>query len=73
MLTYEHLTKTLANSEWILEKKRQSPRNYSYTEVAIPIIAGATAGIAFVLLLNLRSNKRIFFCRISIMDLGYSV
>lgn len=44
MLTYEQLTKTLANSEWILEKKRKSARNYSYAEISIPIVSGAVAG-----------------------------
>lgn len=44
MLTYDQLSKTLANSEWILEKKKESPKYYSYAEVLVPIFAGATAG-----------------------------
>lgn len=44
MLTYDHMSKTLASSKWILEKKKQSLKNYSYVEVGIPIASGVTAG-----------------------------
>lgn len=44
MLTYDHMSKTLANSEWVLEKKKQSLKNYSYVQVGIPIVSGVTAG-----------------------------
>lgn len=52
MLTYDHMSKTLANSEWVLEKKKQSLRNYSYVQVGIPIASGVTAGMHCIIFLN---------------------
>lgn len=57
MLAYEYTSRALANSEWILEKRRQfkkiqkTSNKLTYIDVSIPILAGALAG-------NFDSNEK---------------
>lgn len=61
MLAYEYTSRALANSEWIVEKRRQLKKiqktnnKLTYIDVSIPILAGAIAGK-----FNSNENENIF-------------
>lgn len=54
MLAYEYAVRSLSDSEWVRERRkqikemRQNVKRYTYTDITIPILAGAFAGTQIV-------------------------